>query len=159
MILIVGASCMAFFFPCYRLKFRNLVHDTAQDTYIIKAKITVEHPSADGNISLFRSKKRLGKIILSWITLHSTTPKQKSPRSYCKAICLQTQASSWRLQNICHQNGLLYLNRSNNKNLNTKVSQPKCARVRNQPCRNLGPRRLLWNYSMIFKDGFGWLFP
>lgn len=65
MILIVGASCMAFFFPCYRLKFRNLVHDTAQDTYIIKAKITVEHPSADGNISLFRSKKRLGKIILS----------------------------------------------------------------------------------------------
>lgn len=159
MILIVGASCMAFFFPCYRLKFRHLVHDTCIRHLHYQSKDTVEHPSADGNISLFSSKKWLGKIILSWITLHSTTPKQKSPRSYCKAICLQMQASSWRLQKICHQNGLLYLNRSNNKKLNTKVSQPKCARVKNQPCRNLGPRRLLWNYSMIFKDGFGWLFP
>ena len=89
---------------------------------------------------LFQIKKRLGKIIPSWTTLHSTTPEQNASRMDWKVICLQMWASGWRLpRNLSTKWPTLILIAitTKKKKLNLKVGQADCTRIKNQSCRNV----------------------
>lgn len=109
---------------------------------------------------LFQTKKQLGKIILSWTSLHSTTHEAESIQ-YALESDMSPNVSQWLTSAKKFVNKMAYFNLDSNndkKKINLKACQADRTWIKNQSCRNACARRLIWISSAVVPGGLGWLF-